>query len=325
VTAKRKNCAPMWIGAVGLFLVFAAHAANGAPDEPRVSIQPRPGIARRSDIRVDSNLVLIPVSVTDPKNHPVTGLASEEFRIFEGKVEQKVLHLSSNDEPLSVGIVFDASGSMEGKVDKAREAVAEFLGRSNPSDEFFLVNFNSKAELAVPFTTDAGEIETRLRSTESKGKTALLDAIYLALHYMKGAKNPRKALLVISDGGDNDSRYSETETRRMVQETDVWIYAIGIYARGAQTLPEEEGGGPKLLTDIAERSGGRHFAVHDADELPDATAKIGLELRNQYILAYSPANTEEDGKYHRVQVKLVEGRNLHLSWRPGYYAPGPSN
>ncbi len=278
-------------------------------------------IASRSDIRVNANLVLIPVSVTDPKNHPMTGLVSDEFRVFEGKAEQKIVQLSSDEAPISVGIVFDASGSMAGKLVKAREAVAQFLRGTNPGDEFFLVNFNSTASLAVPFTSDPDEIHDRLMSTDSKGKTALLDAVYLALHYMKGAKNHRKALLVISDGGDNDSRYSERETRKMVQEADTWIYAIGIYARGTQTLPEEERGGPKLLTDIAEESGGRQFEVHSASELPEVATKVGLELRHQYILAYTPANPEADGKYRRVQVKLVDRRDLHLSWRPGYYAP----
>jgi VWFA-related protein len=210
---------------------------------------------------------------------------------------------------------------MAGKLVKAREAVKEFLKAANPADEFFLVNFSTKAELAVPFTSDTSEIQTRVMNANSKGKTALLDAVYLALHYMRGARNPRRALLVISDGGDNDSRYSEKEIRGMVQETDVWIYTIGIYAHGLQTFPEEERGGPKLLTDLAEQSGGRHFAVLNAAELPDAAARVGLELRNQYILAYSPENAEADGKYRRVQVKLAGRRDLHLSWRPGYYAP----
>jgi Ca-activated chloride channel family protein len=311
----------MLTGVVSLVVIWATQAADRAIDEPRVSLQPRVRVAARSDIRVHSNLVLIPVSVTDPKNQPVMGLASDNFRVFEGKVEQKVLRLSSDDAPLSVGIVFDTSGSMAGKLPKAREAVAEFLKGANPGDEFFLVNFNSTAELALPFTSNADEIQTRLTFANSKGRTALLDAIYLALHYMKRARNPRQALLVISDGGDNDSRYNERETRKMVQETDVWIYAIGIYPRGLQAFPEEERGGPKLLTDIAEESGGRHFAVHNPSELPEAAAKIGLELRNQYILAYSPAQMEADGKYRRVQVKMVEQRDLHLSWRPGYYAP----
>ena len=299
----------MRTGVISLFVVFSTYAADMAATKARINI------------RADSNLVLIPVSVTDPRNRPVIGLGQNGFRVFEGKTEQKVLHLSNDDAPLSVGIVFDTSGSMAGKLAKAREAVAEFLKSANPADEFFLVQFNNTAELAVPFTTDLDGIQSRLMRADCKGKTALLDAIYLALQYMKGARNPRRALLVISDGGDNDSRYTERETRQLVRETDAWIYAIGIYAGGSQALPEEEGAGPKLLTGIAGESGGRHFAVQDASQLPGAAAKIALELRNQYILAYRPADTQADGKYRRVQVKLVERGDLHLTWRPGYYSP----
>jgi Ca-activated chloride channel family protein len=302
----RAHSAPVLIGAVALIGVLAAQAEA----------------ASGSDIRVDSLLVLIPVSVTDPRNRPVTGLASGEFRVFEGKAEQKVVGLSSEDAPLSVGIVFDASGSMEDKLPKAREAVQQFLKNANPEDEFFLVKFSSTAEVAVPFTNNAGDISARLLFAGSRGKTALLDAVYLGLHYMKNARNARRALLVISDGGDNDSRYSEREMRTMLREAGVAVYAIGIYAAGAKTLPEEERAGPKLLTDLAEESGGRQYAVHRASELPEAAAEIGLELRNQYVLAYSPEGAPADGKYRRVQVKLVEPRDLHLSWRPGYYAPG---
>lgn len=312
----------MLIGAITLLNVLAAQAAAGGIDEARVSIQPRAKAAAPSDIRVDSNLVVIPVSVTDPKNRPVTGLAPDEFRVFEGKAEQKVLRLSSEDAPLSVGIVFDASGSMAGKLPKAREAVKEFLKSANPDDEFFLVNFSRTPELAVPFTNNPGDIQMRLMYATTGGRTALLDGISLALECMKNAKNPRRALLVISDGGDNHSRYTETEIRRRVQETDVSIYAIGIYTRGIQIFPEEERGGEKLLTDVAEASGGRQFAVEKASELPAAAAAIGLELRSQYLLAYHPDNVEPDGKYRRVQVKLVEQRGMRLSWRPGYYAPG---
>jgi len=320
---KRAHRAPMSFGAIALLFVSAAWAVDESLESNRVSIQPRARAVSRNDvsIRVDSNLVLIPVSVTDPKNHPVTGLTSNHFRIFEGKAEQKVLRLSSEDVPVSIGIVFDASGSMAGKIAKAREAVAEFLKTANPEDEFFLVDFNSAIDLAVPFTTNTDEIQARLNQVECKGKTALLDAMYMALQYMRKAKNQRKALLVISDGGDNHSRFTARETRNMVREAGAWIYALGVYAHGSQTLPEEERGGEKLLSDIAEETGGRQFALHNASELPGAAATIGLQLRNQYILAYSPANTEEDGKYRRVQVKLVEGRDMNLSWRSGYYAP----
>jgi Ca-activated chloride channel homolog len=310
---------------VGASLVLAFHAfAAGGDDQTKVAIQPRPThdfAAPGARIRVDSSLVLIPVSVTDPKNHLVTGLNSQQFRVFEGKSEQKVVHLSADDLPLSVGIVFDSSGSMATKMAKAREAVGQFLHTANPQDEFFLVNFSNQAQLAVPFTSNPDDIETRLRTTQPKGKTALLDAVYLGLHYMKQAHNPRRALLVISDGGDNDSRYTEAELKNEVRESDAWIYAIGIYEREMNLLAEEERGGPQLLTTLAEESGGRHVAIHDAGELPEATSAAALELRNQYILAYSPLNADRDGKYRRVQVKIADRSDLHLTWKHGYYAP----
>jgi VWFA-related protein len=297
----------------------------------QVAIQPRarPSIRAeavpKSNIRVDSTLVLIPVTVTDPMNRFVTGLEKENFKIFEAGKEQDLSQFSSEDAPLSVGVVFDCSGSMGHKLDKSRQAVAQFFKTANPEDEFFLVQFHDSAELIQPFTTSLEEIQNRLTFTTSKGRTALLDAIYLALHEMKKAKNPRKALLVISDGGDNNSRYTEGEIKNLVKEADTQIYAIGIYesvtTRGRTA---EELAGPGLLTDIAEQTGGRQYAVENLNELPDIASKIGVELRNQYILGYAPQNQDRDGKYRRVQVKLVQPRGLpplRAFWRLGYYAP----
>jgi VWFA-related protein len=297
----------------------------------QVAIQPRarPSIRAeavpKSNIRVDSTLVLIPVTVTDPMNRFVTGLEKENFKIFEAGKEQDLSQFSSEDAPLSVGVVFDCSGSMGHKLDKSRQAVAQFFKTANPEDEFFLVQFHDSADLIQPFTTSLEEIQNRLTFTTSKGRTALLDAIYLALHEMKKAKNPRKALLVISDGGDNNSRYTEGEIKNLVKEADTQIYAIGIYesvtTRGRTA---EELAGPGLLTDIAEQTGGRQYAVENLNELPDIASKIGVELRNQYILGYAPQNREHDGKYRRVQVKLVQPRGLpplRAFWRLGYYAP----
>jgi VWFA-related protein len=316
-------------------VVFAGRAAEKTtvtPQDSKVSIEPRakpadPAAAAvpRSNIRVDTTLVLIPVTVTDPLNRFVTGLDKENFRIFEDKSEQKVAQFSSEDAPLSVGIVFDCSGSMGPKLEKSRRAVAQFFKTANPQDEFFLVQFNDRPELVNGFTTSLEEIQNRLTFTQSKGRTALLDAIYLALHQMKKAKNPRKALLIISDGGDNSSRYTESEIKNLVREADVQIYAIGIFeAMSARGRTAEELNGPGLLSDIAEQTGGRHFPVENLNELPDIAAKIGIELRNQYILGYSPTNQERDGKYRRVQVKLVQPRGLpplRAFWRLGYYAP----
>src|SRR5579884_1373503 len=283
---------------------------QGAPDAP---ITP--------NIRVDKQLVLINVTVTDPLNRFVTGLEKEHFRLFEDKVEQQIVQFSAEDAPLSVGLVFDCSGSMGSKLEKSREAVAQFFKTANPEDEFSLVQFNDTADLVQHFTTSLEEIQNRLTFTQSKGRTALLDAIYLSIHEMKKAKNPRKALLIISDGGDNSSRYTEGEIKNLVKEADVQIYAIGIYEPvGSRSRTPEEMAGPGLLTEIAEQTGGRQYPVMNLNELPDIAAKIGVELRHQYILGYAPQNVQHDGKYRRVEVKLIQPRGLgplRAFWRRG--------
>jgi VWFA-related protein len=277
------------------------------------------------DIRVEKQLVLINVTVTDPLNRFVTGLEKQHFKLFEDKVEQTITQFSSEDAPISIGLVFDTSGSMGPKLQKSREAAAEFFKTANPSDEFFLVQFNDRPELAVPFTTDTDKLQSTLTFTQSKGRTALLDSVYLAMHEMKKAHNPRKALLIISDGGDNSSRYTETEIKNAVREADVQIFAIGIFESLANRgRTPEEAAGPGLLNELAEQTGGREYPVENVAELPDIAAKIGIELRNEYILGYTPRNQERDGKYRRVQVKLNQPRGLpplKAYFRLGYYAP----
>jgi VWFA-related protein len=307
----------------------------GSTVQPNVSITPRTRTTaadsnesitdRRSDIRVDTTLVLIPVSVTDPMSRFVTGLDKENFKLSEDKVDQEITQFSSEDAPLSVGIVFDTSGSMGAKLQRSRQAVTQFMKTANPQDEFFLIEFNDRPEMVQTFTSETEEIQNRLTFTQAKGRTALLDGVYLAMNQMKKAHNPRKAILIISDGGDNSSRYTETEVKNAVREADVQIYAIGIFepiASRGRTV--EEMGGPGLLAEMAEQTGGRHFAVDNLAELPDVAAKIGIELRNQYLLGYSPKNATRDGKYRRVQVKLVKTTGLpqlHAMFRTGYYAP----
>jgi Ca-activated chloride channel family protein len=310
-------------------LVVSVRGADTVP--PKITIEPRakPGDketpAAKANLRVDTTVVQIPVTVTDQLNRFVTGLEKENFRVFEDKNEQTVSYFSSEDAPLSVGIVFDTSGSMGAKLDKSRQAVSQFFKSANPEDEFFLVEFNDRPELVNPFTANLEDIQNKLTFTQSKGRTALLDAVYLALHTMKKAHNPRKALLIISDGGDNSSRYTESEIKNLVREADVQIYAIGIFEPiGARGRTAEELSGPGLLSEIAEQTGGRHFPVENLNDLPDIAAKIGIELRNQYLLGYKPSNSGRDGKYRRVQVKLVQPRGLpplRASWRLGYYAP----
>ncbi|MBZ2183724.1 MAG: VWA domain-containing protein [Bryobacter sp.] len=328
-------------------LIFAVLASSSAaadndkqkkpeapPPPPRVNIERREGrplkpedaeLSRGANLRIDTNLVLIPVSVTDPLNRFVTGLEREHFKIFEDKVEQSIAQFASEDAPLSVGLVFDTSNSMGAKLQKSRQAAAQFFKTANAEDEFFLIQFNDRPELVVPFTPNPEEIQNRLTFTQAKGRTALLDGIYLAMNQMKKARNPRKAILVISDGGDNSSRYTESEIKNLVREADVQLYAIGIFeAIGARGRTAEELSGPGLLNDLAEQTGGKHFAVENVNELPDVAAKIGIELRNQYLIGYSPKNQDRDGKYRKVQVKIVQPRGLpplRPSWRQGYYAP----
>jgi VWFA-related protein len=313
-----------------VLLVPAAAQATDA----KVAVKPRPApeevqtveeLPRVASIKVDVPLVLVNVTVTDPMNRLVTGLEKDHFEVREDKEIQEIQQFGAEDAPLSLGIVFDASGSMSHKMSKAREAVAQFFKTANPQDEFFLVQFNDRPEMATGFTRSLEEIQNRLTFTESKGRTALLDAIYLAIHKMKEATNAKKALLVISDGGDNSSRYTEREIKRLVREADVQIYAIGIFepVSGRGRTPEELSG-PGLLTQIAEQTGGRQFPVENLNELPDIAAKIGIELRNQYVLGYIPLNQEKDGKWRRlrVEVKPIRGMpKLRTHYRQGYYAP----
>ncbi len=276
-------------------------------------------------IRVDVELVLVNVSVIDPYNRFVTGLGKEHFQIFEDKKKQNVLHFSNEDVPISIGLLFDASGSMSGKMDKARMAVQQFFRTSNPQDEFFLIDFNDRPHHVVDFTPDADLLQSKLGFTEAKGRTALLDAIYLGLNEMRKARHSRKVLLVISDGGDNHSRYTERDIKRVVREADVQIYAVGIYEPYSnRSRTPEELAGPSLLTEIAEMTGGRQFPVENLNDLPDIARKIGRELRNLYVIGYSPTNAKRDGKWRRIQVKLQPPRGLpplHLYNKAGYYAP----
>jgi Ca-activated chloride channel family protein len=272
-------------------------------------------------IRSKVDLVLVPVTVTDPMNRLVTGLDRENFQIYEGKEQQDVRHFSSEDAPISLGVIFDMSGSMNSKIERAREAVKEFFKTANPQDEFFMIAFADKPHEISDFTPSTEDIEGRLLFTVPKGRTALLDAIYLGISKMRQAKFPKKALLIISDGGDNHSRYTEGEIKSLIKEADTMVYSIGIYD---QYLPtEEERLGPALLNDISEISGGRSFTIDNPNDLSDVATKIGIELRNQYVLGYRPRNPGHDGKWHKIKVKLLPPKGLpplHVYAKTGYYA-----
>ena len=297
----------------------ATPAAKDALPEtpPDVSLKPR-----GKPIQKSVDVVLVNVTVTDDWNRIVTGLEKENFAVMEGNQVQEVGSFSSEDAPISLGVIFDMSGSMAEKITKAREAVIEFFKTANPQDEFFMITFNDRPELMSDFTTSVDEVQGKLIFTVPRGRTALLDAIYMGLNKMKDAHNTKKALLIISDGGDNHSRYTENEIKSTVKEADVQIYAIGLYT--VNPVQPEEAAGPGLLTDLTEVTGGRAFTVNNPNELADVATKIGIELRNQYVLAYRPTNKTRDGRWRKIKVKLIPPKGLpHLNVfaKTGYYAP----
>jgi Ca-activated chloride channel family protein len=289
-------------------------STTGTPT-PDLSAHVRP-------LKVDVDLVLVPVTITDPMNRLVTGLDKENFQLFEGNASQQIRTFSAEDAPVSLGVIFDSSGSMSSKMDRAKDAVVEFFKTANPQDEFFMITFSDEPEEVSDFTSSVDEIQNKLVFAVPRRRTALLDAIYMGVSKMRQAKYPKKALLIISDGGDNHSRYTEGEIRSLVKEADVMIYAIGIYDRYASAV--EERLGPQLLSDITELTGGRAFTIDNPNDLGDVATKIGVELRNQYVLGYRPTKVMHDGKWRKIKVKLLPPKGLpplRVYARTGYYAP----
>jgi Ca-activated chloride channel homolog len=302
-------------------IVPATTAANPAVAQPVVSTPPVVS-AHSRPLKVDVDLVLVPVTITDPMNRLVTGLDKENFQLYEGNAQQQIRTFSSEDAPVSIGVIFDSSGSMASKMDRAKDAVIEFFKTANPQDEFFMITFSDEPEVVSDFTNSVDEIQNKLIYAVPRKRTALLDAIYMGVSKMREAKYPKKALLIISDGGDNHSRYTENEIKAMVKEADVMIYAVGIYDRYASAM--EERLGPQLLSDITELSGGRAFTIDNPNDLADVATKIGIELRNQYVLGYRPNKVAHDGKWRKIKVKLLPPKGLpplKVYARTGYYAP----
>jgi Ca-activated chloride channel homolog len=289
--------------------------ANQSLVAPSLNTRVRP-------LKVAVDLVLVPVTITDPMNRLVTGLEKENFQLFEGSAKEEIKSFSSEDAPVSLGVIFDSSGSMSSKMDRAKDAVIEFFKTANPQDEFFMITFSDEPEMVNDFTSSVDDIQGKLVFTVPRKRTALLDAIYMGVSKMREAKYPKKALLIISDGGDNHSRYTEGEIKALVKEADVMVYAIGIYDRYFQS--EEERLGPQLLGEVAELTGGRAFTVENPNDLADVATKIGVELRNQYVLGYRPSKVVRDGKWRKIKVKLMPPKGLpplRVYARTGYYAP----
>lgn len=305
-----------WQIILSVALFAAAGQLTSVHGQSRVSITPRPQPIRKllpsGNIRLDVKLVLTPVSVTDAFDRPIVELHKNNFHIFEDDAEQDIASFSISDAPVSVGLVFDSSRSMRSRIEDSRMAVEQFMQTSAPEDEFLLVRFSDTAELLTPFTHDADEISRLLNMPSAHGFTALLDAICLATQQMHRASNPRKALLVLTDGVDNNSRYSEHELERLLREADVRVYAIGLFQR------------PEFLEKIAADTGGRTIWVRRLSELPEAIQTLSRQIRSEYVIGYMSHRPDNDGKYHKVRVQVDPPGDarlpIHTSWRHGYLA-----
>lgn len=296
---------------------FSMLAADGGPLATRTSTQ-QAGGAR---IRVDVKLVMVPVSVYDGHGRSVTGLVRENFRIYDGERSVPIVSFGRQDQPITVGLIFDCSASMKDKFRNAREAPQYLFQQLNPEDESFLITVADKAALKQPLTSDFTRLQNILMFTRPLGSTALVDGVYLGLQQIRKSHNSRRALVVISDGGENSSRYTLHELLEMAMETDTQIFAVGLYD-APQTLEEAEG--PGLMTQLCQRTGGVNFMVHHPDESQDALTKIGTALHNQYVLGYYQPDTVASGKYQKIRVMLAlppKLPRLSIRARAGYYLP----
>ena len=306
----------------GLAAPLAFHAQG--PIEPRQKSAPKPSEGLKPDappvnLRAETTLVLVPVEVSDVLNRPVAGLEKENFKIYDDKVEQKIVSFAMEDDPIAVGLVFDVSGSMANALQQTRAAAQHFFRTANPGDEFCLVTLSSEAKLAVRLTDRPGDLDNELLYTKGGGSTALLDGIYLGLNEVRKSKKLRKALIIISDGGENNSRYTEGEVLAATRESDVLIYAIGVYGTGAGSNYNDQ----EVLTMLTKATGGRMFPTNGLP-ISDFADKIITDLRNRYVLGYTPTNAAKDGRFHRVEVKLAPPKGLpklSAHWKTGYYAP----
>ena len=318
-TANRQG---LYLALIALFVFGASLPAYVAGSQP--PRKPRqPDLKNSAVIKMNVEMTLVNVDVVDSRNNSVASLNKESFKVYEDGVEQQISAFSSEDVPISIGLILDVSGSMGNKFDRARKAAVQFLRTANPRDEFFLVTFRDRAELTNRFTSSIEELETRIMFTMAGGRTALLDAVYVGLDQIRNAHNSRRALLIISDGGDNHSLYNESDIRNALKESDCQLYAMGIFDHYIGRTTEEHYGWV-LLSELGETTGGRVFPVSNLTDLPDIASKIGMELRNQYVLGYKPPDTRHNRGWRKIKVKLNAPKGLppvKVYAKSGYYAP----
>lgn len=309
MTRKKWTIAAAIIGVLG-----GITAITGQSPSPSQSSQ---------TLKVDVDLVLVTATVTDQLNRYVSGLEREHFQVWEDRLEQKIASFSSEDVAISVGIILDVSGSMKDKISTARDAASTFLKTGNPEDENFLITFASNPTVATDFTTDTSKLQNRLLFTPAKGMTAMYDSVYLGLAKLREGSNPKKAILLITDGEDNHSRYTFSQVKEFVKEQDVQIYGIGIVDDWNSQLGAGRTG-RAMIEELSELTGGRSFFPDSVYELEDICTKIAVELKNQYVVGYHSTNEAKDGKWRKLRMKVNPPKgiqNLNIRYKTGYYAP----
>ena len=302
-----------------------AVVARSSPATTQIAAEPEDAGKHAKALRVAVDLVLVPVTVTDIMNRPQTNLSRENFALYEGEQAQQIRYFSKEDSPISVGILLDVSKSMKDKIETERAAVDQFFKNANPEDDYFVITFNNKPRVLSDTTRSTAGIHSELGLVEPSGSTALLDAVYLGVAKLRNAQYQRHALIIISDGGDNSSRYSLKEIKSLVAESDVMVYAIGLFDSGPFKSFEEVMG-KQWLSTMTDVSGGHTITVDSLAKLPEVSAHLSRELRSQYVLGYQPADKVLDGKWRKIKVVVAQssdGDRLRSYNKKGYYASTP--
>jgi Ca-activated chloride channel family protein len=304
-----------------LVVLFAAGASSQTPQATPPDDDDNGNERPVATIKTD--LVTLTLTVTDLYGRYVSGLGKNAFTIIDNNIEQDIEFFSDSDAPVSIGILFDVSGSMNGeKIRKAQKALERFINTSHPSDEYFLIAFNNRAQLLLDRTRDGEAVLRKLTLVQPKSNTALYDAVYLGAERVTRGSHQKKAMLIISDGQDNSSRYNFGEVRKLMKESDVVTYAVGIMDGGdaGSVLGMQ---GQAFLDELTSVTGGKSFYPQSDVEMDEIFERIALELRHQYSIGYTPKNFEPDGKWRKVKVRVKPPRGLPrltVRHRDGYYA-----
>ncbi len=318
-----------------VLLSSVASAQDAGIDSPHIALRSNPKISsyapavatlpalQARPLRVDVDLVLVPVTVVDPMSRPVLDLPQQNFSLMEAGVPQQIRYFSHEDAPISVALVLDFSGSMQNKSEFVLQALEQFFQNANPDDDYYVIAVSDRPTLVADASQSTNTILAHLAAVEPHGMTALYDSIYLGVNKLRTSRYKRRAMVIVSDGGDNQSRYSLKEVKAMLAESDVLTYSIGLFDDVPFLVkPIEERLGQRWLDEVTRVSGGRNIAANDRRQIPKIAALISREIRSQYVIGYSPSDPNKDGKWRKISVKLTDNTaQMHLHFKEGYAAP----